>query len=296
MTACARAKRSRDDYYGEWLTGWLKRQTSIQLHYFPVLCNWLVELHFELFPKGERECIGYPTAPVHLAIKYLCRFMKRSSITKAKLQLVGVSCYQVAISQFLTKSHMEKRNLDSKRFAYYTDGAYTAAEVTKTIADLYVFGCVVESPIYTPQMALLEHLGRMPNCPKLIRLLAHYLLDLSMHSIVNFSGYAPSVLALAGLDAAVELASKGDSGLIGYLGRIRSIGRDHFAVGMRGHQYNSAKWELKQTYIEAMKQEVGGNFDVSRIPKQCQIIMHYKEKFIDLITDRRSGYKGRLFT
>eukprot|EP00954_Amorphochlora_amoebiformis_P009640 750260-Amorphochlora_amoeboformis.AAC.1 len=131
---------------------WLDGHTNLRQSFFPILCNWLVELHFELFGKENRRLMSHdPLGPIHLAVKYLYKFMSiEKGVSRSKLQLVGVSCYQVAINGLLNKRETAKLDLDSKRFAYYTDNAYSPTQVTSMtshILDTLDF----KMDVYTPK-------------------------------------------------------------------------------------------------------------------------------------------------
>eukprot|EP00954_Amorphochlora_amoebiformis_P011416 893699-Amorphochlora_amoeboformis.AAC.1 len=59
--------------------GWLERHPGLIREYFPILCNWLVELHFELFKvmnHPRRLRCQSPLNPVHLATIIVYNFLE----------------------------------------------------------------------------------------------------------------------------------------------------------------------------------------------------------------------------
>jgi cyclin B len=75
-----------------------------------VLIDWLVDVHykFKLLPET-----------IFLTVNLIDRFLEKVSISRKKLQLVGVAC------MFIASKYEEIYAPELKDFAYVTDSAYS---------------------------------------------------------------------------------------------------------------------------------------------------------------------------
>jgi len=308
------AKEAFDRRFNEKMfiadSGWLSKHRTLRKSFFPILCNWLVELHFELFGDHSRKLMcKSPLNPIHLAMKYLFRFLSLvPSITSNRLQLVGVSCYQIAVDHALGKHETEKLELDAKRYAYYTDNAYTAEEVTEMTAKIH--RTLKQDRLYTPYdnllhvftptkalSDLLEVLGLDSNV--LVVLFAHYLVDLSMHD-TSFSEVYPTAIAAAATQFACRKAGVEINSAMGdvilnscYVGCSGSVARVVNSPFQLGETYLS----MEKFYEGACKQETGTSiFNNHVLPKYSMVIKHYSTKFMEWTQGKLSPqYRVRLF-
>eukprot|EP00466_Bigelowiella_natans_P010527 jgi/Bigna1/147362/aug1.143_g22070 len=256
---------------------WLSRHSNLRQSFFPILCNWLVELHFELFTKENRRLLCKdPLGPIHLAVKYLYRYMSiTQNVSRSRLQLVGVSCYQVAVSCLLSDNEMRKLELDSKRFAYYTDNAYSPEEVTSMTANI-LKTLDFKVCVFTPKKATEEILSKLgKSCSRLTALFAHYFIDLTMHSTM-FACHLPSTVAAA----AILVASK-ETG-----NPIRPGSKQYQTLvnySLQPQDIPKCVKVVKKIYEEAKKQETGGTFDIDSLPRHSMVIKHYQVEFIESV-------------
>lgn len=277
---------------------WLKRHKDLRKTYFPILCNWLVELHFELFGDHARrfQCDS-PLTPIQRAMKYLFLYLSRSkeAVFSNRLQLVGVSCYQISIEFTLGRSETEKLKLDAKRYAYYTDDAYQPEEVkemTEKIRDVVkarhqelnslpggvrshlALGHSEPFMVRTPTEAFEEIIETMrresgARLPLLTRMFAYYAIDLAMHD-TEFSTVVSSRIAAAAVAFACKRTGvKFDNAML--LARANVL--EPFLAFDEKH--------INQLYEGARLQETGSTgFNTQVLPKYSMIVKHYQSKFI----------------
>eukprot|EP00465_Bigelowiella_longifila_P000717 CAMPEP_0185282478 /NCGR_PEP_ID=MMETSP1359-20130426/67299_1 /TAXON_ID=552665 /ORGANISM="Bigelowiella longifila, Strain CCMP242" /LENGTH=426 /DNA_ID=CAMNT_0027878033 /DNA_START=527 /DNA_END=1808 /DNA_ORIENTATION=- len=209
---------------------WLEKNPCLRSRFFPILVNWLVDLHLEIFrlhASQRRTAL----APVHTAVKYLYIYLSRVGGCQSQgLQRVGVACYALAVRRAYSESILRRIEVDDEKFAYFTDNAYTPQEIQQTTAD--VAKAIPDTPHFPPPTTLeaLEALlrpslmelenkaqgigqGVYDNLPKismasneLIVAHAYYMVDLSIHED-NFARELPSCLAAASLLAAHEIVT-----------------------------------------------------------------------------------------
>lgn len=258
--------------------GWMRQHKTLRKSFFPILCNWLVELHFELFGDSYRKvrCKSSPLNPIHLAVKYLFRFLSlKENITSNRLQLVGVSCYKVAVEHVLGERSTKKLNLTMERYAYYTDNAYTATEVQDMTEEIKA-SLQSGLEVYTASTAtnrLLEHL----DAEILTRLFANYIVDLMMHN-TSYAEGIPSRIAAAATIVAYQLTKNPC---------------DMKAIELFCHEplckIQKTAHQLRKLYFAARTQETGEHEPrVQLLPKLSMIIKHYQSKFIDWIQGKLS--------
>eukprot|EP00466_Bigelowiella_natans_P000106 jgi/Bigna1/84800/estExt_fgenesh1_pg.C_10087 len=278
--------------------GWLKKHRTLRKSFFPILCNWLVELHFELFGDHARKLMcRSPLNPIHLAMKYLFRFLSlEASITSSRLQLVGVSCYQISVEYALGTTETAKLDLDAKRYAYYTDNAYTPEEVTNmtaniklTLQDQRKFTPSDILEVFTPTMALnslIRSLSLESNI--LLVLFANYLVDLCMHDTF-FSHMLPSEIAASAVFLACEMAEHDCSGTL----RTTILS---FCYRKSTHELQHMIATMRKLYDGACMQETGTTISNQILPKYSMVIKHYSTKFMEWIQGKLSPkYRQCLF-
>eukprot|EP00954_Amorphochlora_amoebiformis_P024557 1367158-Amorphochlora_amoeboformis.AAC.1 len=201
--------------------GWLRRHPYLRKAYFPILGNWLVELHFELFRAHSRKMMARsPLRIVHLTMRYVFKYLAHTNnVIRERLQLVGVSCYALAVFTVQGKRVMEKMALDTKKFAFYTDDAYKPEQVAAQIRDVrtVIFAAMepesvknlhplqMVTPVETLR-ALIRTLGL--ECNTLLVCFANFMIDLSTHDIDCGAVYPTEIAAAALLSACRKMNVK----------------------------------------------------------------------------------------
>mmetsp|Transcript_11269 Transcript_11269/g.27731 ORF Transcript_11269/g.27731 Transcript_11269/m.27731 type:complete len:557 (-) Transcript_11269:454-2124(-) len=201
------------------IAAWLQKNPCLRSRFFPILVNWLVDLHLEIF-RLHASARRTALAPVHTAVKYLYIYLSRVGGCQSQgLQRVGVACYALAIRRAHRENTLRKIEVDDEKFAYFTDNAYTPQEIKATTDD--VASAIPHIPPLSPPTALeaLEALlfGARSNskCTKageegntikiasdeLVVAHAFYMVDLSIHED-TFACDLPSCVAAASLLAA----------------------------------------------------------------------------------------------
>mmetsp|Transcript_12261 Transcript_12261/g.30185 ORF Transcript_12261/g.30185 Transcript_12261/m.30185 type:complete len:514 (-) Transcript_12261:268-1809(-) len=293
-------RRHNEELFVTKKSNWLERHRTLRKSFFPILCNWLVELHFELFGDHSRTLMcRSPLNPIHLAMKYLFRFLDIGPIiTSNRLQLVGVACYQIAVDYALGENETKKLGLDSKRYAYYTDNAYKEQDVTEMTAKIKK--TMKENRRYTPKDELtvetppkrLNELMRKINLEsyKLPVLFGNYLVDLSMHD-TYFSEITPSEIAAAAVLLACEKAEFKISSA------QRKIVYASCYTGKSSTKLTKVRKAMNGLYEGACKQETGmAIFNNQMLPKYSMVIKHYSTKFMEWVQGKLSPkYRVYLF-
>mmetsp|Transcript_22598 Transcript_22598/g.45400 ORF Transcript_22598/g.45400 Transcript_22598/m.45400 type:complete len:521 (-) Transcript_22598:141-1703(-) len=276
-----------------------EKHRTLRRSFFPVLCNWLVELHFELFRDHERELMCHSALnPVHMSMKYLFRYLSTSPrITSNRLQLVGVSCYQIALNVAFGEVMTAYMGFDSKRCAYYTDNAYTADEVSNMTADIMRSLSINKSPympegnplsVFTPMEALrilLRTTGLESN--HLVVLFANFAVDLIMHDTRCFR-IMPSEIASAAVDFACKEA----------LLDLPDDSKTKRLITEFCYQRNikNISKAIKRIFKAAKKQETGRGLNRQLLPAYSMVIKHYSSKLISWTRGSFStSYRKSLF-
>mmetsp|Transcript_23905 Transcript_23905/g.46864 ORF Transcript_23905/g.46864 Transcript_23905/m.46864 type:complete len:539 (-) Transcript_23905:199-1815(-) len=207
---------------GEGSTAWLDCNPCLRSRFFPILINWLVDLHLEIFrlhSSRRRSAL----APVHVAVKYLYMYLSRVGGCQSQgLQRVGVACYSLAVQRAYPASMLKKLQVDAEKYAYFTDNAYSAAEIASTTAAV---ASTLPKHILDPPIALeaLEEIvAPLSSCSiprevkssplrkvigdKLIVTHAFYMADLSIHEDA-FARDLPSYIAAASLLASIRIVT-----------------------------------------------------------------------------------------
>lgn len=252
---------------------WMLKHRTLRKSFFPILCNWLVELHFELFGEYAQK-LRYkysPLSTIHLAVKYIFKFLSlKENITSNRLQLVGVSCYKIAAEKVLGEKENKRVGLDDKRYAYYTDNAYTAEEV-RNMTEEIKNSLEWNLDVYTPSTAvhkLLEHL----DAGILTRLFANYIVDLTMHNTSNAEVISSQIAAAATIVAFRLTKTCCD---------VKKV--EEFCHEST-NQFKHVIDRMEKLYAAALEQETGNSDNnTHHLPKLSMVIKHYQSKMIELI-------------
>jgi len=144
-----------------------------------ILIDWLVEVHMKYKLKTET---------LFLAVNLIDRFLAKRSITRKKLQLVGVTGMLIA-AKFEEIYPPEVRD-----FVYITDKAYTKEEILSMEVLMLT---TLEFGINCPTVAhFFERYARINRCNEAHRHLLQYVLELTLPDF-KMLRYSPSHLAAA---------------------------------------------------------------------------------------------------
>lgn len=280
---------------------WLKKHTDLRDHYFPILCDWLIELHFELFGDHARrlQCDS-PLGPIHRSMRYLFFYLNccKKEVLRERLQLVGVSCYSIAIELALGSSETRRHKLDAERYVHYTAGAYIATEVkdmTEKIKRLikarykelgnrsggacsyltHLEPLMIRTPTEIIESIIdMMHRERNKRLDLLTRITAYYAIDLAMHDVrmsaVRSSRIAAAAVAVACKQTGVDI----DRIMLS----IRS--------GVDEQCLNVDEKRLSVLFENAKLQEIGdtgseSGFNTRVLPKHSTVVKHYRLKMIE---------------
>ncbi|GAB5368071.1 hypothetical protein AAMO2058_001286400 [Amorphochlora amoebiformis] len=211
---------------GSEMAIWLEKNPSLRSRFFPILVNWLVDLHLEIFrlhSSRQRTAL----LPVHAAVKHLYMYLARVGNCESQgLQKVGVACYALAIRQLYPEAMLRKMDVNPSKFAYFTDEAYTPEEIqeaTEAVAK------ALPKPLDSvPPPTAIEALDALlrskkdrkdvgfspPVLSPLVETLAFNIVDLSIHEDA-FARELPSCVAAAAILAAVRIACSEGGGSLG---------------------------------------------------------------------------------
>lgn len=113
-----------------------RRHCNIRAKYVPVVCDWLIQVHTELFGTCNRVILhcDSPFAPIQRSIKYLHLYLSRCTtvVRTSTLQLVAVSCYNVALEDTYGARELKRRRIDPGVLSRYTKNTYTPRQVRST--------------------------------------------------------------------------------------------------------------------------------------------------------------------
>jgi len=158
---------------------YLEVQPDINAKMRAILIDWLVEVHMKYKLKTET---------LFLAVNLIDRFLEKKSITRKKLQLVGVTGMLIA-AKFEEIYPPEVRD-----FVYITDKAYTKEEILSMEVLMLT---VLEFSINCPTVAhFFERYQRINRCDEAHRHLLQYVLELTLPDF-KMLRYSPSHLAAA---------------------------------------------------------------------------------------------------
>lgn len=296
-------------------TQWREIHKELSETFFPILCNWLIELHFELFGDHMRrfQCDS-PLIPIQRAMKYLFLYLScsKEAVGSSHLQLVGASCYQISIELALGRSETEKLKLDAKRYAYYTDNAYKPKQVKNMTKNVRT---VIEARhqefnnllgnmrslhavdkhseafrVHTPTEALQDIIEMMRSesgepIPLLTRLFASYAIDIAMHDTA-FSTVVPSRIAAA----ALVFACKKTKPLLNVAMILNRVsGLDAFLA--------LDEKRIERIFRVAQLHEADRpGLDTQVLPRYSMVVTHYQSKFIQWVQGQlRPRFKRNVF-
>jgi cyclin B len=158
---------------------YLEAQADINAKMRAILIDWLVEVHMKYKLKTET---------LFLAVNLIDRFLEKRTITRKKLQLVGVTGMLIA-AKFEEIYPPEVRD-----FVYITDKAYTKEEILSMEVLMLT---VLEFGINCPTVAhFFERYQRINRCNEVHRHLLQYVLELTLPDF-KMLRYSPSHLAAA---------------------------------------------------------------------------------------------------
>jgi len=160
-------------------SNYLEGQPDINAKMRAILIDWLVEVHMKYKLKTET---------LFLAVNIIDRFLEKKSMTRKKLQLVGVTGMLIA-AKFEEIYPPEVRD-----FVYITDKAYTKEEILQMEVSMLT---VLEFSINCPTVAhFFERYQRINRCSESHRHLLQYVLELTLPDF-KMLRYSPSHLAAA---------------------------------------------------------------------------------------------------
>ena len=162
-----------------------------------VLIDWLIGVHLQFHLLQETL---YTT--VAIIDRFLQVEIRNGSISRAKLQLVGVAAMLVAAK------YEEIYAPEVKDFVYITDRAYTEREILKMeISILRVLKFDLGRPL---PLHFLRRASKAGSVESVTHTLAKYIMELSLGSY-NMVSVSPSMLASAALALSLKLLDTGSS-------------------------------------------------------------------------------------
>ncbi|KAH7834775.1 hypothetical protein Vadar_019652 [Vaccinium darrowii] len=151
------------------LPGYMEKvQKDVNQAMRDILLDWLVEVAEEYKLVSDT---------LYLTVSYIDRFLSQHSITRNKLQLVGVACMLIASKyEEISPPHIED-------FCYITDNTYTKEEVVNMERDVLIF---LNHDMGTPTIKTFMRIftrGTQDNCKVLnleLEFLGSYLAEMSL--------------------------------------------------------------------------------------------------------------------
>lgn len=174
---------------------YLVGQTEILPKMRAVLIDWLVGVHLQFHLLQET---------LYITVAILDRYLQAdlSSITRKKLQLVGVTAMLIAAK------YEEIYAPEVKDFVYITDRAYTEKEILKMeMRILTVLNFDLGRPL---PLHFLRRASKAGGVDAATHTLAKYIVELSL-GVYSLCSVAPSKLAAASLALAIRLLEPGTS-------------------------------------------------------------------------------------
>lgn len=160
---------------------YMEGQEDINSKMRTILVDWLVEVHTKNGGRPET---------LFLSVSILDRYLSVRSVTRKKLQLLGVA------AMFIASKFEETDPPQVHEFAYITDHTYTEKDIVEMeLAVLAALDCRLTGP--TP-VHFLEMLQSINVCTAAQRSLAQYALELALLDLRSLR-HTPSVLASAAL-------------------------------------------------------------------------------------------------
>merc|ERR1719171_502487 len=172
---------SREEAGFQARADYLEAQPDINAKMRAILIDWLVEVHMKYKLKTET---------LFLAVNLIDRFLEKKSITRKKLQLVGVC------GMLIAAKYEEIYPPEVKDFVYITDKAYTREEILAmeiTMLNTLEFHLTLPSPV-----AFLERFAKVNKCDEVQLNLARYAMELCLTDM-KMLRYCPSHLAASAI-------------------------------------------------------------------------------------------------
>jgi len=141
-----------------------------------ILIDWLVDIHikFNLLPET-----------FYLAINLLDRALEKITVTKSKLQLVGIT------SMFIAAKYQEIYPPDLKDFIHVTDKAYTKEDILDMEGKIL---CLLNFKLTIPSaLCFLERYSKIVGMDQKAFYLCQYLIELALLDY-RMLKYRPSLL------------------------------------------------------------------------------------------------------
>ena len=171
---------------------YIKAQPELNEKMRIVLVDWMIEIHQKFKLRSET---------LYVAVNLLDRFLEREKITKAKLQLVGVSAMLIACK------YEEIYAPEVKDFIYVTDKSFTKDEIVKMEQKIL---CKLKFEITFPSsLRFLERYHKLYKGDELSMHAAQYILELSLLEYKMLK-YVPSMQAASALCLAAKALKRGD--------------------------------------------------------------------------------------
>jgi cyclin B len=143
--------------------GFMKSQADITEKMRSVLLDWLVEVHHKF---------KLTTETLFLAVNLIDRYLEKVPISRARLQLIGVSAFLIA-SKYEDIYPPEIRDM-----VYITDNAFTKQEILQGEIEILK---KLEYNITVPSsFRFLERLSRVAGCSEQQHALSRYLQELAL--------------------------------------------------------------------------------------------------------------------
>ena len=161
----------------------MSKQTDINEKMRAILIDWLVEVHlkFKLMPET-----------LYLTVNLIDRFLEKETITRNKLQLVGVT------AMFIASKYEEIYAPECRDFVYISDKAYTREQILQMEGlMLSKLNFQLTTPNALVFMKRFAKVGGILGTPRTkTELLANYLVELTLQEYTMLK-YLPSTIAAA---------------------------------------------------------------------------------------------------
>lgn len=168
----------------------MSKQTDINEKMRAILIDWLVEVHLKFKLMVET---------LYLTINVIDRYLEKETITRNKLQLVGVT------AMFLASKYEEIYAPECRDFVYISDKAYTREQILGmegTILAKLNFQLTTPNA-YVFLKRFCKVAGVIVNPRSKTELLAHYLVELTLQEYKMLK-YLPSMAAAASVYLALK--------------------------------------------------------------------------------------------
>jgi cyclin B len=155
-----------------------------------ILNDWLIEVHMKYRLRLET---------LHLAMNLIDRYLSNMTVTRKRLQLVGV------VAMFIAAKYEEIHPPELREWVHITDNAYTKEDVLNMECSML---SVLNFQVTVPTAAhFFEPLQKANGCDGRHRALAQYILELGLLDI-GMLQYTPSHVVSAALLLSNELLGR----------------------------------------------------------------------------------------